>query len=180
MPGRGTFARDGGGVLITQAIHQIDLMLHLCGPALQVSAMTASSPLHQMEAEDFASASLRFASGAVGSLMASVTHYPGAQESLVLNGTKASATLSADTLALHVHGAEPVIEGEASAKTGSGADPMAFSHAWHQSVISDFADALKTGRAPTVTGRSALAAQALIDAIQDAARTGQLTEVSRA
>ena len=175
-PGRGTYGRDGGGVLITQAIHQIDLMLQLCGPVQAVSAMTASSKLHDMEAEDFTSAALYFASGAMGALMASVTHYPGGAEELIINGTLSTASLSANRLVLHPHGDEPIVEGEASA-TGSGADPMAFSHTWHQSVIADFADALKSGRAPSITGQSALPAHALIDAIQDAAQEGRETEV---
>ena len=175
-PGRGTFARDGGGVLITQAIHQIDLMLSLCGPVRQVSALRATSPLHAMEAEDFAAATMRFDSGAVGSLMASVTHYPGFPETLTLNGTEGSATLSANMLRLERHGEAAETEGSAGG-SGGGADPMAFSHAWHQSVIEDFAAALREGRPPQITGRSALPAHALIDAIQEAARSGQATQV---
>lgn len=177
MPGRGTYSRDGGGVLITQAIHQIDLMLHLCGPVKSLSAMTTTSSMHEMEAEDFASASLHFASGARGALMASVTHYPGETETLTINGSDASAVLAGNTLTLHVPGKEPHIEGEA-AGSGGGAKPMAFSHAWHQSVITDFADALNQNRAPTITARDALKAHALIDAMQRAAREKREVDVS--
>ncbi|WP_281243840.1 Gfo/Idh/MocA family protein [Jannaschia pohangensis] len=176
-PGRGTFARDGGGVLITQGIHAIDLMLHLCGPVTAVQAMVATTALHRMEAEDFASAGFTFASGAVGSLMASVTHRPGGVETLVLNGTAGSARLAGDVLRLdHADGRQEVAGAEVA--TGGGADPMAFDHAWHQAVIAEFADSLRAGRPPAITGQSALPALALIDAIQASARTGTRQEVA--
>lgn len=178
-PGRGTYARDGGGVMITQAIHTIDLMLQLAGPVAAVQGITASSALHQLEAEDFAGAALVFCSGAVGTLMASVTHYPGGAEEIVLNGTRGSARLSAAELTLHPCDGTPEVIGEA-ATTGGGADPMAFSHAWHQAVIEDFAASVREGRAPAITGRSALPAQALIDAIARSAATGQRQEPTRA
>ncbi len=66
----------------------------------------------------------------------------------------------------------------AAAGTGGGADPMAFTHDWHRAVIEDFAEAVRTGRAPLVTGQAGLAAHALIDAITQSARSGQVTEVS--
>ncbi len=170
-PGRGTFARDGGGVLITQAVHAMDLMLQCCGPVEAVQAMVATTPLHQLEAEDFAAAALRFRSGAVGALMASVTHRPGGTESLAINATGGSARLEGNVLTLHWADGRTETFGEGGA-TGGGADPMAFNHGWHQAVITDFADALREGRAPVITGRSALPAQALVDAIQRSACDG--------
>ncbi|WP_204115295.1 Gfo/Idh/MocA family protein [Shimia biformata] len=177
VPGRGTYARDGGGVLITQAIHTLDLMLQLCGPVETVQAMTATTALHQLEAEDFAAAALRFRSGAVGSMVASVTHYPGGAEEILLNGTKGSAVLAANRLVLHRHGAEPEEIGQA-AGSGGGADPMAFSHDWHRDVIADFAEAVRQDRAPAITARSALGVHALIDAITRSAASGQRERVS--
>ena len=70
VPGRGTLARDGGGVLISQAIHAMDLMLSLLWQVDEVQAMAATTSLHEMETEDFAAADLRFHSGASSSLMA--------------------------------------------------------------------------------------------------------------
>jgi hypothetical protein len=69
--GRGTYERDGGGVLLTQAIHSIDLALNLTGPVSTIRAATTTTPLHPMAPGDFVVAGLRFASGAVGSLVAS-------------------------------------------------------------------------------------------------------------
>lgn len=171
-PGRGSYARDGGGVLITQAIHSLDLLLQFCGPVAGVQAMTSTTPLHSLEAEDFAGALLQFQSGAIGSVMASVTHFPGGAEEIILNGTRGSARLSSDHLQIALHSGKNEEYG-ANAATGGGADPMAFSHAWHQAVIEDFADALQSRRDPTITGRSALAVHAVIDAINRSAKTGQ-------
>ena len=171
-PGRGTFSRDGGGVLITQAIHTLDLMLQCAGPVKAVQAMTASSMLHELEAEDFAAAAVAFASGATGSIVASTTHFPGGGETITLNGTKASATLSAASLTIAHQDGRIETDGTAEA-TGGGADPMAFSHAWHQAVIEDFVAAVAAGQPPSITGRSALPAQTLIDAIQSSAQSGQ-------
>ena len=76
-PGRGTLARDGGGVLITQAIHTLDLFLSLTPRVAEVAAFAATTPLHRMETEDIACAALRFANGALGTLDATTASYPG-------------------------------------------------------------------------------------------------------
>lgn len=176
VPGRGTYARDGGGVMITQAIHTIDLMLTFCGPVSSVQAMTATSSLHRLEAEDFVAAALRFQSGATGALVASTTHYPGGPEEIVLNGTRASARLSGNELQVFFHEGETETFGAASG-SGGGADPMAFTSDWHQEVIEDFARSICNERAPAIPGRAALPAHCLIDAIVRSARTGRRTDV---
>ena len=175
-PGRGTYARDGGGVLITQAIHTLDLMLHLCGPVAAVQALTANSTLHDLEAEDFATAGLLFRNSAAGSVMATTTQFPGAAEEIVINAERASARLVGDRLTLHWRDGQ-VEEIAGASETGGGADPMAFSHGWHQAVIEDFAAALRDNRPPAITGRSALAVHRLIDAIAASSRSGQRVEL---
>ncbi len=163
-PGRGTLARDGGGVLITQAIHLLDLMLSLAGPAASVQAIAGTSALHRMETEDFVGAGLTFKNGALGALMATTSFYPGRTEKLILAGTKGTAILEGGQLELHPHDGAPEILGEAGG-IGGGADPMAFSHVWHKGVITDFLDALDQGRPPRVTAREALHVHRLIDAL---------------
>ena len=96
--GRGSYARDGGGVLITQAIHTIDLALGLVGPVARVQAMTATTPLHEMEAEDFAVAGLQFVSGAVGSLVASTATFPHGRETITVHCRHPSLRLGAEAL----------------------------------------------------------------------------------
>ena len=80
-PGRGSYDRDGGGVLISQAIHTLDLMLSLTGPVAELTAMTSTTAFHSMEAEDFVTAGLSFANGAVGQLFASTASFPGQRSS---------------------------------------------------------------------------------------------------
>ncbi|WP_375229708.1 Gfo/Idh/MocA family protein [Roseobacter sp. S98] len=178
VPGRGTYARDGGGVMINQAIHTLDLALWLLGPVRSLQAQMHKTPLHQLEAEDWASALLTFESGAVGSLAATTAAWPGTSESITIQGTKARAHLEAGVLVIDSLDGQTTHYGETSA-TGGGADPMAFTHAWHQSVLEDFATTLRTGGEPLATGRSALPAQAVIATMEEAARTGRITEVPR-
>ncbi len=168
-PGRGTYARDGGGVLISQAIHPIDLALSYASPVAEVAAVSGTTAIHEMEAEDFVGAGLRFADGAMGCLMATTSHYPGASESIELLCANATAVLSRDGLTIRYHDGRDESIGEAQA-SGGGADPMDFAHDAHLAVHTDFIDAITTGRAPRVTGRAALAVHRLIDALVKSSR----------
>lgn len=176
-PGRGTLARDGGGVLISQAIHTIDLALSLTGPVARVQAMAATTRFHRMETEDYVSAGLRFKNGAVGSLVASTASFPGAAESILLHFDNASLRLASGLLHLDWRDGRQETFGGAAAGTGGGADPMAFTHEWHQGVFDDFADAISSGRPPVVTGEAALLSHRLIDAIINSADTGKEVEL---
>lgn len=178
-PGRGTYARDGGGVMINQAIHTLDLALWLLGPIRTVQAMMRTTPLHQLEAEDWTGAVFEMENGAVGTLMATTAAFPGDAESISIQGSKAAAHLASGVLTLtHLDGRVETFG--ATASTGGGADPMAFTHEWHQSVIEDFAQALTTNRPPIATGASALMAHCVIDAMERANRSGSATQVASA
>lgn len=168
-PGRGTYARDGGGVLISQAIHSMDLMLSLTGRVKEVAAIAGTSGLHQMESEDFVGGGLRFANAALGSIMATTASYPGSQEMITITGDKGTANLAGGELAIaYLNGrAEQVGETTGS---GGGADPMAFPHDWHQRLIEQFLDALDDNREPSPNGREALDVHRLIDALMLSAR----------
>ncbi len=170
-PGRGTFAQDGGGVLITQAIHVLDLMLSLTGPVTEVQAIATTTHLHKMEAEDFAAAGLAFENGAAGSVVATTAGYPGGGESLTIDGNLGSARLKAGVLTVNWRDGRTDEIGEA-AGTGGGADPMAFPCDWHRDLIQDFAAAIARGDQPRVTGREALKVHRLLDAIEQSARNG--------
>ena len=171
-PGRGTLARDGGGVLISQAIHSLDLMLSLAGPVRSVAAVAGTSALHRMETEDTLGAGLRFASGAIGGVFASTALYPGAGETLTLGCTLATASIAAGSLHVAWHdGRTETLAGEA--QTGGGADPMAFSNAAHRAVIADFVAAVREGREPAVSGAAALGVHRLIDALLASSREGR-------
>lgn len=176
QPGRGRYSVDGGGVLLTQAIHVLDLMLSLTGPVTEVSAMTATTDLHQMEAEDFATAGLRFESGAIGSVVATTSAFPGDAETLILDCERASLQLTAGELVIHWRDGRTETVGEVTG-TGGGSDPMDFPCDWHRDLIADFADALRQGRPPRITGREALCVHRLIDAIERSARSGSVARV---
>ncbi len=160
-PGRGTMARDGGGVLITQAIHTIDLFRSLAGPVEVIAATATTTPAHRMETEDHAAALLSVRDGAPGHLMATTAFYPGLPERIELSGTKGSASLVGDALSVaYLDGREEKIaSGDAG---GGGADPMAFSSEPHRRVIEDFVNAVEQDREPRASGASALETHRLI------------------
>ncbi|MDO8321169.1 Gfo/Idh/MocA family protein [Rhodoferax sp.] len=170
-PGRGTLARDGGGVLITQAIHTLDLLLSYTGLPTRVMGLANTSPVHTMEAEDCACALLHYANGAMATLQATTAAYPGFPERLELNGTLGSASLEAGVLQVAFMNGQTLSVGSQQ-DSGGGTDPMAFDHAAHRAVLQDFLDAVRQGREPAVTGRSALAAQQVIEAIMASSRSG--------
>jgi predicted dehydrogenase len=169
-PGRGSLARDGGGVLLTQAIHTLDLFLTLAPPLAEVSAYVRTTPLHRMETEDLACAALRHANGALGTLEATTAAYPGAPERIQLVGRRGTAALSGGRLDVHWQDGRSEALGE-QAMQGGGADPMAFSNDAHRMVLAEFLDALDGRRAPVNDGRSALAVHDLIDAVLASSRT---------
>lgn len=165
QPGRGTVARDGGGVLLTQAIHTIDLLLHLAGPVREVAGFAVTSPLRRIDTEDVVGAALRFENGAIGVLDATTVARPGFPERIEIAGTRGSAVLAAHRLELHVEdGGPPEITGE-EGSGGGGADPMAFDHGPHRAMIAEMLDAIESERAPLHAARTALPAQRLIEAI---------------
>ena len=160
-PGRGTFARDGSGVLLTQAIHTLDLFRALVGVQSVKSAVVRQTQLHQVETEDHVSALLVLGNGAPGDLMATTAMYPGFPETIDIIGTLGTACLTGGNLQVHfLEGAPVIISSEGG--TGSGANPMDFSHEPHRELIIDFMQAIFEKRAPSVSGAEALKTQALI------------------
>jgi predicted dehydrogenase len=176
-PGRGTLARDGGGVLLTQAIHTLDLFLSLVGPVSEVAAFAGTTSLHRMETEDIVGAGLRFANGAIGTLDATTASYPGFPERIEIVGGKGTAVLTGSALELFFQDGRRERIGEGQA-TGGGADPMAFGHEHHRAAIVDFLDAVDKRRAPRVSGAAALAVHRLIDALLRSAREGRIVAVA--
>lgn len=170
--GRGTYARDGGGVMITQALHLMDLMLWMCGPVARVQASFRTTALHRMEAEDFVVGGLDFASGAVGSVVATTADHPGFAETIMLNFERASARLEGGNLTIWPHD-RPVEQWGESSGTGGGADPMAFPHGWHRSVIEDFVGAVRDDRQPMTSGRDSLNVLRLIEAMRRSSAEGR-------
>jgi predicted dehydrogenase len=168
-PGRGTLERDGGGVLLTQAIHTLDLFLSLTPPLSEVAGFAATTPLHRMETEDIACAALRFRNGALGTLDATTASYPGFAERITIVGTRGTAQLTAGKVDVHWHDGRRESGGE-EATLGGGADPMAFTNEAHRGVLTEFLDAIEQDRPPMNDGRSALLVHDLIDAVLASSR----------
>jgi UDP-N-acetyl-2-amino-2-deoxyglucuronate dehydrogenase len=164
QPGRGMKARDGGGVLLTQAIHTLDLFQSLTGPITRVAAIAKTSPLRQIDTEDIAVAAVEFANGAAGTIDATTVSYPGFPERIELACENGTAVLAAENLDVfwkdgrHDHQ-------QGSSAGGGGADPMAFSHEAHKALITDFLAAVRDGRQPFVSGHEAVKVQVLIEAM---------------
>jgi len=178
-PGRGSFARDGGGVLISQGIHTLDLMLSLAGQVSEVTGFATTSRVHRMETEDMVAAAMRFDNGAFGTIDATTAAYPGFLERIEIIGDKGTASLMGTALLVQFQDGRKVeIEADNSAG-GTGADPMAFPHDYHRAVMADFAEAIRTNREPKVTGEEALKVHRLIDALIETGRTGKMVSVAR-
>ena len=175
-PGRGSYERDGGGVLISQAIHTLDLMLSLTGPVSEVQALSSTSQFHKMESEDFVAGGLKFKSGASGSIFASTSSFPGNAESITLNCEKASAHLQSGVLTIKWLDARTEKFGETSG-TGGGADPMAFPHDWHRDLIDNFVKSVQNNYNSLISGEEALNVHELIDALIESSDKGKLITI---
>ncbi|SMF91563.1 Predicted dehydrogenase [Azospirillum oryzae] len=181
QPGRGKKARDGGGVLLTQAIHTLDGFVSLLGLPDEVAGFAATSVLRSpdtgMDTEDVVAAALRYGNGMLATVDATTAAYPGYPERIEIAGTGGSAVLAGDRLEVQLVTGERIVEGRDGATLGGGADPMAFSHQHHRAVLSDFLDALDQGRRPRVDGREALKVHRLIEALLQAADSGRTVAV---
>jgi predicted dehydrogenase len=175
---RGTWALDGGGALMNQGVHYLDLLCWIMGPVAEVTALTATQA-HEIEVEDAALALLRFTSGAVGLVQASTAVYPGFPERLEISGTGGTVVIEAGVIRsseladergeVGAYGAsgDPVPE---ATKDTAAADPAAIADEAHRAQLADFLSALDGGGDPLVTGDQARADLAVIRAVYDSAR----------
>jgi UDP-N-acetyl-2-amino-2-deoxyglucuronate dehydrogenase len=163
QPGRGTKARDGGGVLLTQGIHTLDLFVSFAGEPSEVKSFVSTTPVHRMETEDLVAAAVKFKNGALGTVHATTAAYPGFPERIELIGTKGTALLEGPSLKIaFTDGRNAQVQAEGG---GTGADPMAFPHDWHRSLLADFLEAVEKNRQPRVSGEEALKVHRFIDAL---------------
>ena len=173
---RGTLALDGGGALINQGIHTIDLLLWLLGDVSRVQAQTATE-LHAIEAEDTATAILEFASGALGLFHATTAAYPGYPRRVEISGTEGTVILEHDQIiAADLRNAP-----EESARIAPRDENQSASSAvvsdfrGHQAVIEDFLSAIQEDTVPACDGREGRRSLALVEAIYRAARSPERT-----
>ncbi|MCM3780769.1 Gfo/Idh/MocA family protein [Microbacterium hydrocarbonoxydans] len=181
---RGTWAADGGGVLMTQAIHYIDLLQWFMGEPVEVSAKAGTFVYGDaIEVEDTAAALITFASGAIATLSATVAASPNLGTAITVTGTT-GATVS---LTEYPEGTDAVndlwaVQGEERAGSLfehglSGDIPVEEVNArlmpMHRQQVADFVTAVRTGGSPAVTGEEALASLRIVEAVYESARTGR-------
>jgi len=167
---RGTWQYAGGGALINQAIHAIDVLCWLMGDATRVTGYY-DTVTHDIEVEDTAAAAVRFANGALGVIEASTTTYPQTAERLELAGSRGTVTIEGGLIARHElagHSADsPNLDAgdhRFHGKTYYGTS--------HPRLLEDFVAALREGRSPVVDGREGRKALEVITGIYESSRTG--------
>ena len=172
-PWRGTFALDGGGALINQGIHTVDLLLYLLGDVVRVQARSATL-LHKIQAEDTAVALLEFASGALGILQATTAAYPGYPRRVEITGSEGTVILEHDRLisATLRNGSDLLASLADSARdqNQSATSAAVTDFRAHQTLIEDFLDAIQQDRAPLCDGREARRSLHLVESIYRSAR----------
>jgi UDP-N-acetyl-2-amino-2-deoxyglucuronate dehydrogenase len=187
---KGTQALDGGGALMNQAIHNVDLLLWMMGDVATVSGFTATLAHERIEVEDTATAILRFKNGALGVIQATTSVHPGYPKTIAIHGDRGSAVIEQDDVLKWDFtppddswraGSDSGRAGsvsDRSVKSGGAADPKAISHEGHRRQLADFVQAIRTNTAPQVDGREGKKAVELIRAIYESQATGRIVELS--
>jgi len=170
---RGTWDLDGGGALINQAIHTLDLMLWIFGEVKAVQA-TCQTALHAIKAEDMLIAMLEFANGALGVLQAATSVFPGYPRRLELSGSEGTLIIEQDRLlATDLKKSAPdLLKNSEAEKNFSSSSPIVSNARGHQAVLEDFLRAIRTNTKPRCDGQEGRRSLALVQAIYEACRTG--------
>jgi UDP-N-acetyl-2-amino-2-deoxyglucuronate dehydrogenase len=181
---KGTQALDGGGAMMNQAIHNVDLLLWMMGDAYQVSGFTAMLAHDRIEVEDTAVACLRFANGALGVIQATTSVFPGLPKTIALHGNRGSAVIEQEDILRWEFDAVTPQDAEVKARfaqkvgaSGGSSDPKAISHQGHARQLADFVRAINTNTAPLVDGREGRKSVALICAIYESMRSGKVVNL---
>ena len=182
---KGTQRYDGGGALMNQSIHAIDLLQWLAGPVESVQALTATLAHQRIEVEDTAVALLRFANGALGTIEGATSVFPGFYKRIELLGAEGSIALEEENIVVWRFAAEHPEDDrvrerfQQSTNTGGGAsDPAAIGFHGHQRQLEDLLRVLNGAQArPLVDGVEARKSVAIILSIYESARSGRKVRV---
>ena len=173
----GTLALDGGGALINQAIHTLDLLRWFVGPVAEVFAFRNALRYQHIEAEDTLVGSLRFANGALGVMQATTSVKPGFKRRVELSGERGTIILDGDAISVWE------IDGEASAAshdaqlTDGSANPAAISNEGHRLQIEDMLQAVRDGRAPLLDGRAGRESLEVVTALYASAQAARVVKL---
>ncbi|MSU80307.1 MAG: Gfo/Idh/MocA family oxidoreductase [Gemmataceae bacterium] len=181
---KGTQALDGGGALMNQAIHNVDLLLWMMGDVAQIMGFTAMLAHERIEVEDTAVACIRFKSGALGVIQATTSIWPGLPKTIAVHGDQGSAVIEQDDLlrwdfktskseddALRQRFAQKV------GASGGSSNPAAISHTGHARQLADFVEAITRNRPPLVDGREGRRAVEVILGIYASMREGKAVAI---
>jgi len=177
-PVKGSWAGEGGGALISQAIHQVDVLLYLMGAVDEVFGYWRLGVLHKIESEDLVCAVMHYASGALGVIQAATALWPGYPERIEIHGARGSAIVSGDQLTTwdvrDDEGEPPPLA--LAAKSGA-SDPMAISLTPFERQLADFGEACKAGRAPASSGIDGYRALQLVRSIYTSCAEGRKVKI---
>jgi predicted dehydrogenase len=181
---RGTWQLDGGGALMNQAIHSVDILTWLMGPVAEVTAHSATLAHVRIAVEDCVVATLKFANGALGVVEASTAAYPGYLKRIEIHGSEGSAAMEEEDIVKWDFAkrgrrdAAIAKRMQSSISTGGGAsDPTAIGHHGHARLFRDVCQAIDEGRAPAVDGHQGRRSVEIILAIYRAAETGKIVKL---
>ncbi len=181
---RGTWKVDGGGALMNQSIHAIDLLQWFAGKALEVQAYTATLSHERIEVEDTGVAVLKFENGALGVIEGSTSVYPGFLKKIEICGTEGSAVLEEESLKTWKFKDEKPEDEEIrreffdrTTAGGGASDPKAINTLGHEREFKDLADAIINNREPAISGESASEAVKIITAIYESAKDGKPVQI---
>ena len=181
---RGTWDLDGGGALMNQAIHNVDLLYWLMGEVDTIVAQTATLAHARIEVEDTAVACVRFKNGALGVIEAATSAYPGLLKRIEIHGDRGSVRVEQDDVTLWEFQEKvpsdntilAAIAGRSASNSGA-SDPRGIAHAGHRDQIADFLEAIDASRPALVDGREGRKSVEIIRAIYQSARTGQAVKL---
>ena len=167
---RGSWALDGGGALMNQGIHTVDLLLYLLGPAVRVSGIIATR-VHRIEAEDTAAATIEFESGVIATIAATTAAVDGQPRRVEIIGSRGSLILVGDALI------DPAAAPRPHDRPESARSPVVSDVSAHQRIIEDFVDAVGRGRPPVCDGREGRRSVAVVEAVYRSAREKQVVSL---
>jgi UDP-N-acetyl-2-amino-2-deoxyglucuronate dehydrogenase len=169
---RGTSALDGGGALMNQGVHTVDLLLWLMGEVARVSARSTTA-LHEIEVEDTVVATLEFRSGAIGTLEAATSVYPGFPRRIELTGSEGTIILEHDRIvAAALRNAQIDLTATALSANASATSPVVADVSGHKELLKDFLRAIESNGKPICDGVEGRRSVELVQAIYESARIG--------
>jgi len=178
---RGTWQLDGGGALMNQAIHSVDLLAWLMGPVSEIQAATALLAHERIEVEDVAVAVLRFQNGALGVLEATTAAYPGYLKRIEIHGNRGSAVMEEEDIVKWDFAEEDpddqIVKEKMAARVSGGggaSDPAAIGHHGHARQFMDVAKAIREGTRPLIDGYEGRRSVEIILAVYKAAEEGRI------